>query len=104
MAKVQSPMSLKTYFDILISQSNTKIMCYKSYFSVNWIYNIEPYAVKINDILYSLSGTQDLVEIKLGVEGKTSQKNNLLFNAAYIKGSYDIKYIKKVWGRNIILE
>lgn len=61
---------------------------YRPYLALNWIHNTAPYSVKINDEKYTASGSQDLGEVKLGIEGHITQNNQLWLNASYLAGSH----------------
>lgn len=60
----------------------------KPYLELNWLYNSDPYQVKLNGVTAQQNSGQHLAEIKAGVEGKVSDHFQLQGSVALQQGRY----------------
>lgn len=61
---------------------------YRPFAALNWIHNSnsEDKLVNLDNTYYGVAGSEDIGEIKLGLEGQTSQNSNAWINLAYQAG------------------
>ena len=66
---------------------------YRPYAALNWIHNSnsQDKAVRLDNTYYGVAGSEDIGEIKLGIEGQKSQNSNGWVNIAYQMGSDDYR-------------
>lgn len=84
---LQTRLGFKTYLDIPSKAGS--ILTYSPYLALNYIHNTNPYSVNINNVEYTDQGSNNLGEIKLGIEGHITQKNQLWISASYVAGSHN---------------
>ena len=83
---LQARIGVKTYLNI--PTNSNKLSSYRPYVALNFIHNTNPYFVEINDIRYENEGSQNLGEVKLGIEGNTTKNSQVWLNASYDAGSH----------------
>lgn len=64
---------------------------FQPFIEANWIYNSKITGVSMNDVRISQSGTRNIGEIKVGIEGRMSKNTDVWFNVAQQVG--DNSYI-----------
>ncbi|ALH96282.1 autotransporter outer membrane beta-barrel domain-containing protein [Acinetobacter equi] len=82
---LQVRLGFKTYLEIPTDVG--KLTTYRPYIALNYIHNTNPYEIEVNGIKYGDEGSNDLGEVKLGVEGQITQNSQVWINASYIVGS-----------------
>ncbi len=82
---LQARVGVKAYLEIPTQNGNGT---YRPYLALNYIHNTNPYAVKINNIKYSVQGAKNFGEVKVGIEGKVTENSQIWINASYAKGGH----------------
>lgn len=85
-ANVQARMGFKTYLEIPSTEG--AFTNYRPYVALNFIHNTNPYAVDISGEEFTTQGSQNLGEVKLGIEGNLGKNSYVWANASYAAGSH----------------
>lgn len=78
---------------MIVPNSVSDAANYRPYAALNWIHNSnsQDKAVRLDNTYYGVAGSEDIGEIKLGIEGQKSQNSNGWVNIAYQMGSDDYR-------------
>ncbi|MFV0547702.1 MAG: autotransporter outer membrane beta-barrel domain-containing protein [Limnobaculum xujianqingii] len=79
---LQTRLGLKAYINGHSHWDDGKDRKFQPFVEANWIHNTNNYAVQIADTRNEMSGTKNIGELKLGVEGQLSKRLNVWGNAA----------------------
>lgn len=60
---------------------------FQPFIEANWIYNSEVTGISMNDVQINQSGTRNIGEIKIGLEGRLSKNTDAWFNVSQQVGS-----------------
>lgn len=82
---LQARMGAKTYLEI--DNANGFFKSYRPYVALNFIHNTEPYTMKVNDAKFYAHGSENLGEIKLGLEANLNKNSLFWVNTSFVGGS-----------------
>lgn len=83
---LQSRLGLKLSRDGVSTKDKPSGKLFTTYVEANWLHNSDPATVALDDEKVGLSGTRNVGELKLGIEGKLSARLNVWGNVAQQMG------------------
>ena len=79
---LQTRLGVKAYLQGNNKLDDGKDRTFQPFVEANWIYNSDTYRVKMDDISNDISGTRNVGELKVGVEGQINKRLQLWGNVA----------------------
>ena len=89
---IQTRLGAKTYLDVPVS--TLEDTNYRPYLELNWLNNSHPSSVVINQETYSVQGTRNQGEVRLGVEADITKNGQVWANTSYLSGSHNNRTVQ----------
>jgi len=74
----------------------------KPYVTINWLHDTKSFGSVMNGVKDTITGSRNIGEVKLGVEGKVSKNVNLWGAAGYQQGSHGLRNLEALLGAKIL--
>lgn len=95
---LQTRLGLRTILD---SNSPVQDFSGQIFIETNWLYNTQPFSIKMNGDRVYQSGVRNLAEIKGGIESTLHKNSNIWINLGYQFGEHDYRNIGLTLGMQV---
>lgn len=95
---LQTRLGLRTILD---SNSPVQDFSGQIFIETNWLYNTQPFSIKMNGDRVYQSGVRNLAEIKGGIESTLHKNINIWINLGYQFGEHDYRNIGLTLGMQV---
>lgn len=95
---LQSRLGVKLSRDGVSSRDKTSGRLFTTYVETNWLHNTRPVGISLDDESVGVAGTRNVGEIKLGIEGRLSDRLNLWGNVSTQMGGSGYSAVAGVVG------
>ena len=79
---LQTRLGIRTYIQGHHKMDDGKDRTFQPFVEANWIHNFSHYSVQMNNVKHEIKGSQDIGELKVGVEGQINKNLQLWGNVA----------------------